>query len=250
MNSLKQKIDGFDSISLSEMDEVKLMNRTDTKFVFSTSTLLKIVPKLVDHYRVLEINGVRINAYRSLYFDTEDFQFYHQHHNGKTNRNKVRFREYIDSELSFLEVKRKNNKGKTIKKRIKVNQIDNILEGPNKDFVEKAIGKKLDLISKHWNYFNRITLVHKRRKERLTIDINFRFQDTGEVKENLGDMVIAEVKQAKRNLSSNFIRIIKKERVHPFRISKYCMATATLFPELKRNNFKRKFLHLNKLQAI
>ena len=60
----------------------------------------------------------------------------------------------------------------------------------------------------------------------------------------------AEVKQAKRNLSSNFIRIIKKERVHPFRISKYCMATATLFPELKRNNFKRKFLHLNKLQAI
>ena len=250
MNSLKQKIDGFDPISLSEMDEVKLMNRTDTKFIFSTSTLLKIVPKLVDHYRVLEINGVRINAYRSLYFDTEDFQFYHQHHNGKTNRNKVRFREYIDSELSFLEVKRKNNKGKTIKKRIKVNQIDDILEGPNKDFVEKAISKKLDLISKHWNYFNRITLVHKTRKERLTIDINFRFQDTGEVKGNLGDMVIAEVKQAKRNLSSNFIRIIKNERVHPFRISKYCMATATLFPELKRNNFKRKFLHLNKLSAI
>ena len=58
-----------------------------------------------------------------------------------------------------------------------------------------------------------------------------------------------QIKQAKRNLASNFIRIIKKERIHPFRISKYCMATAKLFPSLKRNNFKRKFLHLDKLQT-
>ena len=159
------------------MDEVKLMNRTDTKFVFPLSTLHKILPELVDHYRVLEIDGVRLNAYRSLYFDTEDFQFYHQHHNGKTGRNKVRFREYIDSGLAFLEVKRKNNKGKTIKKRIKVGDIPEQLDGPNKDFVDKVVGEKLDLKPQHWNKFSRITLVHKIRKERLTIDVNFRFQD-------------------------------------------------------------------------
>ena len=79
--------------------------------------------------------------------------------------------------------------------------------------------------------------------------MNFRFQDTDSNKHDLGEMVIAEVKQAKINLSSNFIRLIKKERIHPFRISKYCMATATLFPQLKMNNFKRKFLHLDKLQT-
>ena len=231
------------------MDAVKLMNRTDTKFVFPLTTLIKILPKLVEHYRVLEINGVRLNAYRSLYFDTENFQFYHQHHNGKTNRNKVRFREYIDSGLSFLEVKRKNNKGKTVKKRIKVNEIAESLEGSNLDFVNKVIGSKIPLKPQHWNKFSRITFVHKRRKERLTIDVNFRFEDINSTKKNLGDMVIAEVKQAKRNLSSNFIRIIKEERIHPFRISKYCMATATLFPKLKKNNFKRKFLHLDKLQT-
>ncbi len=231
------------------MDAVKLMNRTDTKFVFPLTTLIKILPKLVEHYRVLEINGVRLNAYRSLYFDTENFQFYHQHHNGKTNRNKVRFREYIDSGLSFLEVKRKNNKGKTVKKRIKVNEIAESLEGSNLDFVNKVIGSKIPLKPQHWNKFSRITFVHKRKKERLTIDVNFRFEDINSTKKNLGDMVIAEVKQAKRNLSSNFIRIIKEERIHPFRISKYCMATATLFPKLKKNNFKRKFLHLDKLQT-
>ncbi len=232
------------------MDSVKLMNRTDTKFVFPLSTLIKILPKLVEHYRVLEINGVRLNAYRSLYFDTEDFQFYHQHHNGKTNRNKVRFREYIDSGLSFLEVKRKNNKGKTIKKRIKVKKITESLDDSNLDFVNKVIGSKMPLKRQHWNKFSRITFVHKRRKERLTIDVNFRFEDINSTKYNLGNMVIAEVKQAKRNLSSNFIRIIKEERIHPFRISKYCMATSTLFPQLKKNNFKRKFLHLDKLQTI
>jgi len=247
LDSLAQKISNFDPISLSEMDEVKLMKRTDTKFVFPLSTLHKIIPKLVDHYLVLEIDGVRLSAYRSLYFDTEDFRFYHQHHNGITNRNKVRFREYIDSELSFLEVKRKNNKGKTIKKRIKVPKIAEILEGDNKEFVDNVVGEELPLKPQHWNKFTRITFVDKMRKERLTIDVNFRFQDTDATKNNLGEMVIAEVKQAKKNLSSDFIRIVKKERIHPFRISKYCMATARLFPQLKRNNFKRKFLHLDKL---
>ena len=232
------------------MDEVKLMNRADTKFVFSSKTLLKVLPKLLDHYRVLEIGGVRLSAYRSLYFDTEDFQFYHQHHNGKTNRNKVRFREYIDSDLSFLEVKRKNNKGKTIKKRIKVDNIDEALNKRHVEFIESIIGEPLALLPQHWNQYHRITFVHKRRKERLTIDVNFRFKDTCNSEDDLGDMVIAEVKQKKRNLSSNFVRIIKEERIHPFRISKYCMATAKLFPHLKRNNFKRKFLHLDKLQTI
>ena len=113
--------------------------------------------------------------------------------------------------------------------------------------MDEAVGEKLELFPKHWNRFQRVTFVHKRRKERLTIDVNFRFQDIKDTKIKLGDMVIAEVKQEKKNLSSDFIRIIKEERIHPFRISKYCMATANLFPNLKRNNFKRKILHLNKL---
>ena len=93
---------GFNPISLAEMDEVKLMNRSDTKFVFSQKTLLNILPLIQSFYKVLEVDGVRLSSYKSLYYDTDDFQFYHQHHNGKTNRNKVRFREYVDSGLTFL----------------------------------------------------------------------------------------------------------------------------------------------------
>lgn len=236
----------FNPISLSEMDEVKLMIRTDTKFVFSQKILLKILPSIQKHYRILEIEGVRLSAYKSLYYDTEGFQFYHQHHNGKTNRKKVRFREYIDSGLTFLEIKSKNNKGKTIKNRIQVSEMKESLEGENKSFVANLVGENLNLIPSHYNRFRRITLVHKQQIERLTIDVDFRFQDQNQ-KGQIEGMVIAEVKQQKKSRLSDFIGIIKQEGVHPFRISKYCIATAKLYPELKRNNFKRKFLHLNKI---
>jgi hypothetical protein len=228
------------------MDEVKLMNRADTKFVFSPNLLNKVLPHLQKYYRVLEIDGVRLSAYQSLYYDTEDFLFYNQHHNGKTNRNKVRFREYTDSGLCFLEVKKKNNKGKTIKKRIKVAQIAENLTGDSKAFVNKVIGQEHHLVPRHWNSFKRLTLVHKTAKERLTMDVDFQFKD---MKKSgmIEGMIIAEVKQERMSRSSDFMRIIKEHGVRPFRISKYCMATASLYPQLKRNNFKRKFLHLNKL---
>ena len=93
------------------------------------------------------------------------------------------------------------------------------------------IGEKLNLIPQHRNKFQRLTLVHKINKERLTIDINFQYQNT--IKQGVEQLVIAEVKQEKKSRSSDFIRIIKEAGVHPFRISKYCIATASLYPELK-----------------
>lgn len=39
--------------------------------------------------------------------------FYHDHHNGKLNRFKIRQREYMDTKTSFLEVKFKNNQRRT-----------------------------------------------------------------------------------------------------------------------------------------
>ena len=247
MKAINNILSSFDPISLSQMDEVQLMNRTDTKFVFEYSLLEKVMEEIKAHYYVLDINGVRLNAYRSLYFDTEGFKFYYEHHNGKKNRNKVRYREYIDSGLCFLEVKKKNNKGKTIKQRIKVAEIPKNMTEEGNRFVHEIMGRDDALVAKHWNMFSRITLVNKHIKERLTIDIDISFK--GEKTESaLEKMVIAEVKQEKVNYASTFMRVIKKNGVRPFRISKYCMATASLFPLLKKNNFKPKFLKINKLQ--
>ena len=52
------------------------------------------------------------------------------HHDRHLVRDKVRVRTYVDSHLTFCEVKHKNNKGRTKKKRIAVEPIPNILDNP------------------------------------------------------------------------------------------------------------------------
>jgi hypothetical protein len=242
----KQILSDFTPISLKEMDDVSLLSRVDTKFVFDYDTFLEILPELIEDYFVLDVNNIRINAYRSLYFDTNEFKFYYDHHNGKTNRKKVRFREYLDSGLCFLEIKQKNNKGITKKSRVKVDSIEESLSNKSTDFIKSITGSDMDLVPKHWNTYNRITFVNKKIKERLTIDTDFNFKGNDN-KGEISNMIIAEVKQEKVNYSSAFMRKIKEKRIRPFRISKYCMATASLYPELKQNNFKPKFLKINQL---
>ena len=247
MSNLLPIISDFAPISLKEMDGVKLMSRMDTKFVFKIEKLPSLLEKMTPFYRVLEINGKFIHDYKSLYFDTNARKFYIDHHNFRVNRNKIRFREYVDSGLTFLEVKLKNNKGKTIKKRMKVDAISKELSNKHKAYIENIIGKSLDVTAKQWINFSRITLVHKSKKERLTIDINLTFKNN-EKEGNLNDIVIAEVKQERMSRLSDFIRIAKEMSILPIRLSKYCITTMELQPNIKQNRFKKKLLFINKLK--
>jgi len=106
----------FQSINLSEMERVGLMNRTDTKYLLSQHTLSNVLPSLIDAYFILEVDGERNSRYQTLYFDTPQFSHYLEHQNGKRHRFKIREREYLESHLAFLEVKEKSNKGRTTKK--------------------------------------------------------------------------------------------------------------------------------------
>ena len=110
MNSIDQLKSSFDPISLKEMDGVKLMNRKDTKFIFNEEILPELLEALKDNYNILEISKKRESQYKTMYFDTDDFKFYIQHHNGKLNRHKVRYRQYADVGTTYLEVKFKSNK--------------------------------------------------------------------------------------------------------------------------------------------
>ena len=110
MISIDQQISAFEPISLKEMDRVKLMNRKDTKFIFNEEKLPELLEALKDNYNILEISNKRESLYKTMYFDTDDFKFYTQHHNGKLNRHKVRYRQYADVDTTYLEVKFKSNK--------------------------------------------------------------------------------------------------------------------------------------------
>src|SRR5437870_4303206 len=92
----------FDPIDLKEMDGVKLMNRTDTKFVFNFRYFDSIMKEISEHYRVLVIDGKRMSRYQTLYYDTPTYSLYADHHNGKLNRYKIRHRTYMETAVGFL----------------------------------------------------------------------------------------------------------------------------------------------------
>ncbi|MBT4882076.1 MAG: polyphosphate polymerase domain-containing protein [Flavobacteriales bacterium] len=247
MSNLPQIVANFSPISLDEMDDVKLMSRTDTKFAFRANKMPFLLQELLPFYRVLAIDGELIHDYKSLYYDTDCRKFYLDHHNGRVNRNKIRFREYVGSKLTFLEIKLKNNKGKTIKKRMKVDAISNELSEKQQNYIKKIIGKPMEVNAKQWINFSRITFVHKTQKERLTMDVNLTFENENE-KGDMKHIVIAEVKQERMSRSSDFMRIAKEMHILPIRISKYCLTTLILNPKLKKNRFKEKVLFINKLK--
>jgi len=234
------------------MDRVKLQNRTDTKFVFEADLLPIILNEIKNYYSILEIKNKRTNSYKTLYYDTEKFGAYINHHNGKLNRNKIRFRQYIESDLNYLEVKFKNNKGRTIKSRNKINQLETVLSTESKDFIDKhSFYKSSTLVPVLWNSFTRLTLVHKTANERLTIDLNLSFKSyLNDINESLNHIIIAEVKQEKASGSSDFIKVIRKHHIRKSGMSKYCVGTALLNKNIKQNNFKERILKIKKLKNV
>lgn len=240
-------IDRFQPISLAEMDGVKLQDRVDTKYVFAESRLPEVLQAMLPHYRLLEVNGARGTDYRSLYFDTADLQHYQAHHNRRTFRSKVRFREYIGSGLVFLEVKRKTGRGRTDKKRIRVEAIPEVLSTEQQAFVAAASKSDLPLQATLWNYFTRYTFVSRTAPERLTMDVALRYSAAGDDRE-LGGVVIAELKQERADRTSPFVRIMR-ERIFPTSgMSKYCVGLLLLGRNVKHNAFKAVLLKLEKLR--
>ncbi|MFK8044348.1 MAG: polyphosphate polymerase domain-containing protein [Crocinitomicaceae bacterium] len=249
--SFKAEIDvleGFSPITLTEMDEVKLMNRTDTKFVFRRSELISILRTLSTDYQALIIKGNLINSYNTLYFDTFNFGYYLAHHQGKGNRYKVRIRNYVESNLYFLEIKNKY-KGRTDKKRIKLEGFEEEFSDRSQFFVNSVIADEPILEAKLWNSFSRITLVNHALKERLTLDLNLGF-NWNDSAVDYSHIVIAELKQENVNRESLFYSLMKSKGILPNSISKYCIGAIGLNSDLKYNNFKIKTLLINKLRNI
>lgn len=229
------------------MDAVALTNRIDTKYVITRSLLPGILEKLTGSYHILDIDGKREHPYETLYFDTADFRLYLDHHNQRGNRYKLRLRKYGNSAISFMELKRKTNTGRTVKSRKKTTDFGTQLSADQLAFFRQTTGAT----DSTWqfssrNYFHRITLVSMAPPERLTLDIQLTFNDQTQTI-SFPELVIAEVKQGSKAASA-FITLMKSLHIQPFSISKYCLGVAHLHPELKRNLFKRQHLNLKKLQ--
>ena len=245
---VKRSLAQFAPISLAEMENVVLLNRTDTKYVMRVSQLHNILERITGQYRVLETANTRLNTYQTLYVDTHDFALYRQHHNGLRSRYKVRVREYVDSDLAFWEIKCKTNQERTIKSRLQTPELVTSIDDEQIDeFV--GIHAPLDaqeLEPKLWNRFLRITLVSKHRPERLTLDLNLEF-GWGDALVALTGIAIVEVKQERSTRHSDFIQQMRQLGTRPTRFSKYCAGVYLLYDNVKVNNFKARMRLVEKL---
>ncbi|MEO9510950.1 MAG: polyphosphate polymerase domain-containing protein [Flavobacteriaceae bacterium] len=235
-------------ISLEEMDEVRLMKRTDTKFVIHEKDLASILKSIQNEYRVLQTNKHRAMTYSSLYFDTPLKKFYKDHHNQKVNRTKIRMRKYVESDICFLEVKQKDGRGKTTKTRTSIDEITPNLSMDSLEFIKNTTKRTFDLEPIIWNKFNRVTLVNKTAKERLTIDLNISFKINNSFKA-YQNLVIIEVKQERFNRNSAIVQLLKSKQINPYSISKYCIGMIGVYDGLKYNRFKSKLMKINKITA-
>lgn len=244
-------LDVFAPISLMEMDGVSLLNRQDTKTVLPVSRLSAIMHKLSKTYRVLEINGHRISEYHSLYYDTEDWESYYEHHNQRKNRYKIRYRNYVDSNLNFFEIKHKTNKNRTIKTRIKTDAIKNQLGLQESSLlIDNTPLNPFEFKPTIWVNYRRITLVSNNDAERVTIDFDVQFEryNTDNTPISSPELAIIEIKQERFNRKSIALRTLHQERIFPIRLSKYCLGVMSCCNgEIKRNGFKNKLFRIAKI---
>lgn len=245
----------FDPITLDEMSGIRLMNRTDTKFVTTRPMLERLLLMAHEEYYAQQIGNSRMAAYYTVYFDTPDCQMYTVHETGHTNRQKLRIRSYVDSHLNFLEVKTKNNKGRTKKKRVSLDnfspdesELFDVQSAAYADFLHEHLRYDPVTLSRQLeNRFDRITLVNKGKTERLTIDTNLRFHNVATDSYRFMDgIVIIELKRDGL-VPSPILHMLRDLRIKPHGFSKYVVGSALTNSQLHCNRMKPKVADLQRL---
>jgi hypothetical protein len=249
MGDLNDILDDFEPIGLKDMDCVQLLDRTDTKFIFHSNRLHELLEHAQKQYKILQIGNERDFSYQTTYLDTDDFAFFYQHMQGRPNRYKVRYRIYESTGVSYLEIKCKTNKKRTIKWRIKNSLSWSNFDEPAQKFLSGHINGVTNIITPVLvNTFRRLTLVGIETKERITIDYNLTFRAIEGSYIELPYLSVAELKREGFTNNSPFLAILKQMQIRKSSFSKYCIGNALLRPMPKINVLKKSLLKLNKIE--
>ena len=234
----------FDPIGLDALNaKAEMLERLDNKYVVGVSVLGHATAELARHFDLLEIEGRRKFTYETCYFDDANRQSYFNHHQGRRRRAKVRIRKYLEAGLCFVEVKLKDKRGATIKKRLPYDLGKfGVLDETALDYVH---GAYFDQYREEFPYelsrvidmrYVRMTLVAKKGGERMTIDGQLRFFAPGSSHAVRDDRFILETKSANGNGIAD--RILRTLHQHPTKhCSKYCTGIAILNQWTKHNKF-------------
>ncbi len=247
MSRLSATLRGLDRFPVENLSDRALLRRVDTKFLYPAEGLDSLIRSLSEHYGLLLAGGQPIASYQTLYFDSPDKTFYHQHHQGRRDRFKIRIRHYLERELSFLEVKRKTNHDVTIKVRRKRDFLDNTIIGDGQSFLaEHTPCDPSRIVPQVWTNFYRITLIGLNIKERMTVDLGLEFEADCE-RQHMHGLAVIEIKQPRFWARSPAMLALRAQGIRPSGMSKYCAAQATMNPGLRCNRFQPSLRHIRRM---
>lgn len=212
-----------------------LLTRVDRKYVLPVAEVGSLVSALPPSTQVLDIDGRREFAYRSTYFDTPDHQSFLAAGRSHRTRWKVRTRTYRDTGSSWLEVKTRTGRDRTLKQRIAhPDSLDELgVEGHR--FVGGIVGTGLaprlnpGLVTD----YRRSTLFLPGSGSRATIDVELAWTSlrTGA---GLERPAVAIVETKAGSTPSEVDRLLWSRGHRPVRLSKYGAGLAALHPDLPR----------------
>lgn len=247
LDEIEAKLATFTPISLDEMASVRLMNRTDTKYVIRLDELPALLTQAQGGYMAQETDGRRLMAYKTTYYDTSDWQTLRAHTTGRRTREKIRVRRYA-SGLTFIEVKRKS-RDRTKKSRMATTfRTDGQMTAEAKDFIDShSRYPSASLTPALGNTFRRITLVNNEKTERLTIDLTIAVENLRNgMCASLPDAVVVEVKRDGRK-ASRMADWLHMRGVRPCGFSKYAYGALMTDHTLPMGRMKPKMRRLIRL---
>lgn len=235
----------FRPIGLDALNaKASMLERLDNKYVVTSGTLAEALPALTQGFDVLEIDGQRAFTYDTCYFDDAERRSYFDHHQGRRRRMKVRMRRYCDAGLCFVEVKLKDRRGVTVKRRLRCpNESFGRLDDAALAHVERSyrelyggpFERPLEPVLSM--RYRRVTLVARAGGERLTIDSAIRFAGAaGEYGIDDGTFIV-ETKSANGNGAAD--AVLRRLHQHPTNgCSKYCVGMSVTGAVSRYNRFR------------
>ena len=249
-------ISAFSPISLETLNgKAAMLDRLDNKYIVRGQSLRPAFAAFLELFDVLEIEGKRAFTYTTRYFDDVQRRSYFDHLQRRRKRCKVRVRHYVDTGFSYLEVKLKEQRATTSKRRLSVDKPLTELDGRCMEFIDHCYRDSYDegfikpLTSVIVIDYQRITLVAKEGGERMTIDTALDFHTTDIDRTAPSDMFIIETKSVRGNGIAD--KILRSLHLQPTKhVSKYCIGMAATGQVSRRNSFLPALRRLHLMEPV
>lgn len=250
---------GIRPVALADLNEqAALMRRSDRKYLVTGSVFRRAMDLLGqllgDDLRVLEIEGDRVMGYESVYYDSPDLEGFRAHVQGRRRRYKVRSRSYVDTGVSFVEVKYKSRFDVTSKVRTSYPDAPPVGQQPLPPLADHGVAFAGGVIADAYalDLPERIEPVLRTVNERatflvgahggapagrMTVDVALRFDDGDASSRMRDDMLLIETKSDGSSLVIDHLLRSLGER--PVVMSKYCVGLSLLRPGVSGNKWRR-----------